>query len=326
MQFEKVHRCKQCEECRQIKRQEWATRIEHEASLYPLESVFITLTYAPEYLPTPLGKYAAGTLCKEDMQKFWKRLRKNNPDRIIRYFQVGEYGTKSHRPHYHAMVFGMDPSHAELEIYRAWSEEGEEEPNSLKEKGIPLHIRKQLKGRKFFGGIDLKIFNKNRAGYITGYSMKKQTTKNNFYRAHGIDGREPEFMSCSKGVGLTLADKVVSMMHRHQLAIKDHPETNHYGEKAIWIELPRYLQEQRKGKVVNSLPLDETLRKRIVDLLQIEPEEEFRTLVVGEMLQNYEANRPRTLLDAYNDHLREVAEAKRAKKKRRGNLIHTRSV
>lgn len=326
MEFEKEHRCKQCAECREIRRQEWAARIIHEAEKHGDNVTWLTMTYAPEYLPGPPGKYGAGSLCKKHMEKFWKRLRKNNPDLIIMYFQVGEYGGKRHRPHYHAVVFGLDPFRGELEYWRAWSEPGKESRESLREKGVPSEIARKLKGRKFFGNVKPLPFSPERAGYITGYSLKKQTTKKNFVQAHGIDGREPEFMSCSKGIGLTLADQVVDMMQKNKMAVKDKPQTNHWGEKAIVIPFPRFLQERRQGKVVNSIPLDETIRQRIADLLRIEPDSELRKGVVGEMRQNYEENRPLTLTDIYNDWLTDQAIKKREKRKRKRNLIPTSKV
>ncbi|WNK12699.1 MAG: replication initiator protein [Microvirus sp.] len=72
----------------------------HEASLHR-DNCFITLTYAPEFLP------AGGTLVKEHFQLFMKRFRKavSVP---LRYFHCGEYGEKLSRPHYHAIIFGYD--------------------------------------------------------------------------------------------------------------------------------------------------------------------------------------------------------------------------
>lgn len=53
------------------------------------------------------------SLQKRDLQLFFKRLRKkyekskNKP--IIRYYACGEYGGNTNRPHYHAIVFNVDP-------------------------------------------------------------------------------------------------------------------------------------------------------------------------------------------------------------------------
>ena len=79
----------------------WAARCVHEASLHAHNS-FITLTYSPE--KTPPGE----TLVLEDFQKFMKRLRKKHADTNIRFFHCGEYGTLGGRPHYHALLFGLN--------------------------------------------------------------------------------------------------------------------------------------------------------------------------------------------------------------------------
>jgi len=72
----------------------------HEASFYE-KNQFITLTYSPENLP--LG----ADLTPRDTQLFFKKLRKRFSTKI-RYVIAGEYGEGTSRPHYHAIVFGLD--------------------------------------------------------------------------------------------------------------------------------------------------------------------------------------------------------------------------
>ena len=86
-------------------------------------SVFVTLTYSPEYLRSKgLPEDGIFSVDKKEVQNFLKRLRKNL-SRRIRYFACGEYGEKSHRAHYHAIIFGLSVSEAS-EIDRAWSPRG----------------------------------------------------------------------------------------------------------------------------------------------------------------------------------------------------------
>lgn len=92
--------CGQCMSCRIMKREEWVLRIMHEAE-YWKESIFVTLTYDDEHLPTN------ESLVKKDLQDFFKRLRKNS-NKKLKYFACGEYGEETARPHYHAIIFGMD--------------------------------------------------------------------------------------------------------------------------------------------------------------------------------------------------------------------------
>lgn len=91
--------CGKCIGCRLKRSQEWAVRCTHEASMWE-ENVFITLTYNDENNP--------GSLSVEHFQKFIKRLRKHYPHQKIRYFAGGEYGEKTGRPHYHAILFNID--------------------------------------------------------------------------------------------------------------------------------------------------------------------------------------------------------------------------
>lgn len=89
--------CGTCILCREEQARQWAVRIAHEATRWP-ESSFITLTYSDENLPADNG------LNYDDLQRFWKRLRKKIGK--LRYYAVGEYGDKTLRPHYHACIFG----------------------------------------------------------------------------------------------------------------------------------------------------------------------------------------------------------------------------
>lgn len=82
--------------CRLEKARDWAVRITHEASLHE-ENCFITLTYDDDHLPLELGY--------EDFQKFIRRLRKKTNAKI-RFYMCAEYGEATHRPHYHAILFG----------------------------------------------------------------------------------------------------------------------------------------------------------------------------------------------------------------------------
>lgn len=89
--------CGHCTLCRQEQARQWGVRIVHEAQLHE-ENSFITLTYNNENAPED------GNLNYADLQKFWKRLRKEVGK--LSYYAVGEYGDHTNRPHYHACVFG----------------------------------------------------------------------------------------------------------------------------------------------------------------------------------------------------------------------------
>lgn len=91
--------CGKCLECRQEISRFWSFRLMAEQTTNPY-NVYLTLTYADEYLDT-------NNLSKRDVQLFLKRLRKNLKGRKIKYFAVGEYGDKTFRPHYHLIMFNV---------------------------------------------------------------------------------------------------------------------------------------------------------------------------------------------------------------------------
>lgn len=92
--------CGKCIECRLDYARQWAIRCVHEAQMHP-ENCFVTLTYSDENLKDPKLDY-------RDFQLFMKKLRKlqNEP---IGMFVTGEYGEKSKRKHWHAIIFNWSP-------------------------------------------------------------------------------------------------------------------------------------------------------------------------------------------------------------------------
>ena len=90
--------CNNCLSCKIARQKEWALRMMNEQE-YHEHSVFVTLTYDPEHCPEQIEK--------RELQLFFKRVRKELGTRKIKYYACGEYGEKSKRPHYHAIIFGM---------------------------------------------------------------------------------------------------------------------------------------------------------------------------------------------------------------------------
>lgn len=93
--------CGQCLGCRIERQESWAVRCYAESKMHA-KNCFITLTYDDANLP----QY--GSLCYNDFQLFMKRLRKKRNAEKIRYFVAGEYGEQLERPHFHALLFGVD--------------------------------------------------------------------------------------------------------------------------------------------------------------------------------------------------------------------------
>lgn len=95
--------CGNCPFCAATRRSDWATRLHYEARLH-YGSKFVTLTYADAHLT---WAHLRPQLVKKDLQDWFKRVRKKGYN--FRYYAVGEYGSKTFRPHYHVILFGEVP-------------------------------------------------------------------------------------------------------------------------------------------------------------------------------------------------------------------------
>lgn len=104
--------CGNCAFCAATRRSDWATRLHYEAKKH-YGSKFVTLTYSDNNLTWDHGH---PQLVKRDLRLWFKRVRKLGYK--FRYYAVGEYGSKSFRPHYHVIVFGDVP---EQVLRQAWS-------------------------------------------------------------------------------------------------------------------------------------------------------------------------------------------------------------
>lgn len=110
--------CGRCIGCRLERSRQWAVRCVHESTLH-FSNCFVTLTYSPDRLPVVDG-VVVPTLRKSDFQLFMKRLRKHFSGNKIRFFACGEYGENTRRPHYHAILFGVD--FMDKVVYRKFGE------------------------------------------------------------------------------------------------------------------------------------------------------------------------------------------------------------
>lgn len=105
--------CGYCTGCRTAKAQGWALRCILEQQQHST-SVFTTLTLD--------DARNTGELDRQAYSLWIKRLRdhlRRKSNVAIRHFGCGEYGETTHRPHYHAILFGIDASAADL-IEHTW--------------------------------------------------------------------------------------------------------------------------------------------------------------------------------------------------------------
>lgn len=187
--------CGQCCGCRLDYSRQWAVRCVHEAQMHE-KNCFITLTFNDENYPSD------HSIHKEDLQKFFKRLRKNE-DIQFRYFASGEYGSKNSRPHYHSIIFGYD-----FPDRKAYA--------STKNKDL-LYTSEILKNSWPYGFHTIGDMSFQSAAYVSRYVMKKRKGKPEQVDKYGksneeyymltdpetgeIYSVEPEFCLMSRGSG-----------------------------------------------------------------------------------------------------------------------------
>lgn len=149
----------------------------HEAQFYD-EASFLTLTYSETNLPQ------TGSLDVPEYQRFFKRLRRARPGKRLRYFGCGEYGDRTQRPHYHAIVFG--------EAFR-----GDRKRWKRGKRGDEIYVSAELDSIWKLGACYIGEVTIDSAGYVARYAIKK--VNGDRADAH-YQGRTPEFMTCSNGL------------------------------------------------------------------------------------------------------------------------------
>ena len=212
--------CNKCTGCRTEHSRQWAMRLVHEKKhqeeVEKNRTVFVTLTYNDDYLPQ------SGSLIKKDFQNFIKRLRNQLLDvkgwkPPLRYYAAGEYGEKSSRPHYHAILYncpldklktykkkGHKPLNTSKILSKAWSEyvppkKGEKEP-TFKSMGFTS-----------WGEVTF-----NSAAYVANYVQKKINgkQKDQHYKRHYDVNKNGEFIMHSKGKQTLQLQQEFALMSR----------------------------------------------------------------------------------------------------------------
>lgn len=225
----------------------WSIRIMHEAQLYD-SNLFVTLTYASEFLPASLS------LEYVDFCNFMKRLRKRlggvslSPDgrRPIRFFVAGEYGGKTGRPHWHAILFNARFSDQSRLANGTWRSS----------------ICEDLWSR---GNVVIGDVNVRSAAYVAGYTLKKVhgAEAADHYedvvnlRTGEVSSRRPEFVVMSRrpGIGAWWYEKFGSDLFPMDQAVM------HEGKR---FKVPRYYWNKFKDNgdagVVEEIVLRRELR------------------------------------------------------------------
>ena len=199
--------CNQCIGCRIDYSRQWAVRCVLE-SYYHSQTWFLTITYDDEHVPhSAYIDNITGevkdilTLDSNDFTKFLKRLRyyyKEKTGKEFRYFSCGEYGSKTLRPHYHMIAFGLELD--DLKLVKQSPTGGNLYESEL--------VNKAWKR----GYVLLSESNFDTCAYTARYVMKKRKGKDaDEYEFYNI---EKEFvrMSRNKGIGYEYYQE-----HKHEI-------------------------------------------------------------------------------------------------------------
>lgn len=228
--------CGGCLGCRKAYSQAWALRCQLELQQHNT-AVFTTLTYDDDHLPL--------TLQKQALPLWIRALRKHKGTKSLRFFACGEYGERTQRPHYHAILFGASLADAQL-IEQKWPH-----GHTRTENATP-----------------------DRVAYTAGYCQKKIG-----YRRHAHERTDPltgevyewqppfKLMSRRPGIGNKARDAHPASWKSY--AIKD-------GHK---MAVPRYLHEAWKktatAEQLETLAYEKSLLKNIDDAYTLNAREKI---------------------------------------------------
>lgn len=169
--------CGKCRICLKKRQRDWIFRMQKELQR-STSSCFLTLTYEQ----APLSENGLMTLRSQDLTKFFKRLRLKSPNKL-KYYAVGEYGSKYSRPHYHAIVFNL-PQHLIARSDR---------------------IESIWHGGSWNGAlpgiIQVDACTAGSIGYVAGYCNQGTWTPEHDRDTGLIDDRRPHYSAMSKGLG-----------------------------------------------------------------------------------------------------------------------------
>lgn len=228
--------CGKCIGCRMQQAQCWALRNHLELQQHN-SATFATFTYDEENKPptlsrTDLAKAVKRIRSRYERNPLWKsRLHTNH---TLRWFGCGEYGTNTNRPHYHAIIYGLDSAiHGQL-IQDAWG----------------------------LGHTRLHEVNTATINYVAGYTSKKITDRANNQRER-VDPNtgevyhwQPPFLQMSKNPGIGAHAKT------HINSWRSHAVMN-----GRIMSVPRYLHEAWK-KVATDIEIEQLQQEKYEHTLE----------------------------------------------------------
>lgn len=193
-------------------------------------SYFLTLTYDDENKSIVRTRNGFLSLSKRHIQLFFKKLRKAHSVSqrgcvgAIKYYAVGEYGTRRKRPHYHIIIFNVKLelmfSQEDLIIMEYFGYDGK----------TRCMCHQWEHGTVTVGKV---------SGASVGYTLK-YISKEKTIPMHRNDDRVPEFSLMSKRLGISYLSKEIIDMHRS--SIVDRCYMTVIGGQRV--TLPRYYKEK----------------------------------------------------------------------------------
>lgn len=207
--------CGKCVKCLKRRQAGWVFRLSEQLKVAET-AAFFTLTYGENQNPStgklygnnpPQTENGNDTLCKKDIQKFFKRLRKRTGLKNIKYFLTGEYGPTTFRPHYHAIIYNV-PTY--------WIQ------------------RSHLFAEKIWthGKVDIKPCNVATMTYTVSYFFK-----GGFKPLDDSDDRQPNIQMQSQGLGINYIDRMEEFHQDRLDSTVTHPN-------GYLMAMPRYYRDR----------------------------------------------------------------------------------
>ena len=188
--------CRKCASCKCDYARDWSNRMILELQDHE-HAMFLTLTYNDAHLP--ISEKGFPTLDKRDVQLFFKRLRKYLGDTRIRYYLAGEYGSQTHRPHYHAIIYGIGLDTFSDLVFRGY--------NKL---GHPYFTSPTLESIWANGFISFSSVTWRTCNYVSRYVLKKQAERED---CDGVCLPPFNVSSRRPGIGMSHSEALLSSGH-----------------------------------------------------------------------------------------------------------------
>jgi hypothetical protein len=216
----------------------------HESQLHQA-AWFLTLTYSDERIPEH------GSLNPSDLRNFFKAVRRDYPPGSVRYYACGEYGERTQRPHYHAVLFGADfldkcavPRASRDPVWRS-----------------PTLERYWPHGLSEFGNVS-----RASAAYVAGYVRKKVLKRQDpeaYTRVVPDTGElvelEPEFsrMSLRPAIGRRWIERYWQDVYPRDFVVQEGKEYKppRYYDKWMDEHHPEVMMQVREKRITEALEL-----------------------------------------------------------------------